>query len=67
MSWARWGEVCPVADINHDGVVGFVDFQLLLGAWGPCPEPCLPSCGADIDGDCQVGILDFLILLGSWG
>jgi len=54
-------------DINGDCTVGIVDFLALLAAWGPCPDPCLPSCPADLDGDCMVGITDFLALLANWG
>ncbi len=53
-------------DLDNDGVVGIVDFLMLLAAWGPCPDPCPPSCPADLDGDCVVGIIDFLALLGNW-
>ncbi len=55
------------ADLNVDGEVGIVDFLLLLGAWGPCPPPCPPACGADINGDCAVDVVDFLGLLAAWG
>ena len=55
------------ADLDGDGVVGIQDFLLLLGAWGPCPAPCPPSCADDLDNDCQVGVTNFLILLASWG
>jgi hypothetical protein len=54
-------------DLDGDGTVGITDFLMLLGAWGPCPEPCPPHCIGDIDTDCEVGITDFLILLGNWG
>ena len=54
-------------DLDGDGSVGITDFLLLLAAWGPCDEPCPPSCPADFDGDCQVGITDFLIQLANWG
>ena len=53
-------------DLDGDGVVGINDFLQLLAAWGPCPDPCPPSCTADLDGDCAVGINDLLILLGNW-
>jgi hypothetical protein len=57
----------PVAgDLNGDDIVGVADFLLLLAAWGPCPEPCPPSCPADFDGDCTVGVTDFLIQLANW-
>jgi len=54
-------------DVDGDGVVGVVDLLALLGAWGPCPEPCPPACVADFDDDCQVGVTDLLILLANWG
>ena len=54
-------------DLDGDCTVGIVDFLALLAAWGPCPDPCPPSCAADIDGDCTVGITDFLALLANWG
>jgi probable HAF family extracellular repeat protein len=54
------------ADLDGDGTVGLLDFLMLLGAWGPCPEPCPPACTGDIDCDCTVGIVDFLNLLANW-
>jgi hypothetical protein len=54
-------------DLDGDGHVTVLDFLLLLAAWGPCPDPCPPSCAADLDGDCQIGVLDFLALLANWG
>ncbi len=59
-------EVTP-GDLDGDGVVGIIDFLELLASWGPCAEPCPPSCPADLDGDCTVGITDFLLLLANWG
>ena len=57
-----------VGDVDGDGTVGILDFLLLIGAWGPCPQPCPPpNCLGDLDGDCEVGITDFLIVLGNWG
>ncbi len=53
-------------DLDNDGVVGINDFLIVLGSWGPCPEPCPPICGGDADGDCEVGIEDFLIVIGNW-
>ena len=55
-----------LGDLDGDGIVGILDFLMLLAAWGPCDQPCPPSCAADLDGDCTVGILDFLTLLGNW-
>ena len=58
---------CDVfGDLDGDGIVGITDFLALLAAWGPCPNPCPPSCAADLDGDCDVGITDFLGLLANW-
>ena len=56
----------PPGDLDHDGTVNISDFLLLLGVWGPCPDPPEP-CPADLDGDGMVGITDFLILLANWG
>lgn len=60
------------ADLDADGDVGAFDLALLLGDWGPCPEPCTPgdpaqTCPADFSGDCQVKAFDLAILLGNWG
>jgi len=60
-------EGATVGDINGDGIVGIEDFLFLLAAWGPCADPCPPSCRPDFDGDCVVGIADFLTLLANWG
>ncbi len=64
--WARFGPSCAPGDVDEDGVVGWLDFQALLAAWGPCAAPCVPACAADLDGDGTVGILDFLALLLNW-
>ncbi|MHC4429704.1 MAG: hypothetical protein ACYS0D_14045, partial [Planctomycetota bacterium] len=60
-------EFSALGDLDGDGSVGITDFLLLLAAWGPCPDPCPPSCPADLDGDCVVGVTDFLVLLANWG
>jgi hypothetical protein len=52
---------CP-ADIDNDGVVGVLDFLLLLAAWGPNP-----GHPADLDNSGAVGVNDFLQLLAEWG
>ena len=54
-------------DLNGDGSINVADLLLLLGAWGPCDEPCPPACSGDLDGDCRVGVMDLLGLLGNWG
>ncbi|MHC4101572.1 MAG: PQQ-dependent sugar dehydrogenase [Planctomycetota bacterium] len=53
-------------DLNADGTVGILDFLLMLAAWGPCADPCPPSCAGDLNGDCDVGVIDFLGLLARW-
>ena len=63
---AKWGCAAVAGDLDGDGIVGLADFLVLLDAWGPCPQPCPPSCPADLDGDCAVGIVDFLTLLFNW-
>lgn len=57
-----------VGDLDCDGVVDAFDLAILLGSWGPCPEPPEP-CPADIfgTGDGFVGADDLAFLLGSWG
>lgn len=59
-----WDPPLP-ADLDGDGIVGFADLVLLLGAWGDCPPP-KGGCPADLDGDGAVGFGDLLILLGTW-
>ncbi|MHC4422766.1 MAG: hypothetical protein ACYS1E_19555, partial [Planctomycetota bacterium] len=54
-------------DLDEDGVVGVLDFLILLAHWGPCPDPCPPHCLGDVDTDCTVSVTDFLILLANWG
>ncbi len=60
------------ADFDHNGQVDPFDLAVLLGAWGSCPEPCVPgepsdSCPADLDPNCSVGPFDLALLLGAWG
>jgi len=52
-------------DLDLDGVVGIVDFLMLLASWGPCPAD--DDCLADLDGDGTVGIGDFLFMIQNWG
>ncbi len=58
-----------IVDLDGDGTIGIADMLILLGIWGPCPDPPDPqlSCEGDFDRDANVGITDFLILLGYWG
>ena len=53
-------------DLDKNGIVNVTDLLILLGQFGPCPDPCPPSCEADIDDDCLVGVIDLLIMLGNW-
>ncbi len=60
------------ADFDHNGQVDASDLASLLGAWGPCPEPCVPdepseTCPADLDPNCNVAAFDLALLLGAWG
>ncbi len=50
---------CPWDCAGGDGIVGIVDFLLLLSQWGMAG-----SC--DFDG-CGVSVTDFLDLLAHWG
>ncbi|MHC4614733.1 MAG: hypothetical protein ACYTAU_14315 [Planctomycetota bacterium] len=65
--WTRY-DAGPTAsaDIDGDGVVGILDFLLMLAEWGPCVDCGVEPCLADLDGDCEVGINDFLLLLADW-
>lgn len=57
---------CPprsTADLDGDGVVGFGDLIVLLGAWGDCAGA---PCAADLDGDGVVGLGDLIALLADW-
>ena len=58
--------ITPLGDLDGDGSVGVVDLLILLGNWGPCPDPPT-TCPVDLDGDGNVGVVDLLILLGNWG
>lgn len=48
------------ADLDGDGIVGFLDLTILLASWGPCD-----ACPADLDGDGLVGFPDLVILIAS--
>ena len=55
-----------MGELNGDGRINVADLLLLLGAWGPCLDPCPPACNGDLDGDCRVGAMDLLGLLMNW-
>ncbi len=63
---AGGNRVIPAGDVDRDGAVGVLDLLLLLGAFGPCRQPCPPYCPADFDGDCEVTADDLEILLAGW-
>jgi hypothetical protein len=50
------------ADVNGDGKVGIMDFNLLMVNWGD--NPANPN--TDLNGDGRVDIFDFNILMVSW-
>ena len=52
--------------MSADGRRRHRPLRLLLGAWGPCPDPPA-GCIADLDCDDTVGGADTAILLGVWG
>lgn len=66
---AGYVEVTPVTpgDLDDNGVVNVFDLFGLLNAWGPCADPCPPSCPADLNDDCVVDVFDLFELLGNWG
>jgi glycosylphosphatidylinositol phospholipase D len=53
-------------DLDGDGAVTEADLEILLDAWGVCPDPPEP-CAADLDGDGAVKTSDLLTLLAHWG
>ena len=53
-----------LGDLDGSGTVDSRDLALVLGTWGPCPDPA--RCPADLDHDDTVGPADVAILLGAW-
>ena len=43
IGFAFAGGGCP-GDIDGCGNVDITDLLILLGSWGPCPDPCPPFC-----------------------
>jgi hypothetical protein len=59
-----------ISPSSGNGQVNIDDLFAVIGAWGPCPQPCPPRCAADIappGGNCQVNIDDLFAVIGSWG
>ena len=52
---------CP-ADVDGDGLVGFLDLIAVITWWGPCAD-----CAEDIDENGDVGFSDLLLVLNGWG
>ena len=61
------GVIGCLGDLDFTGVVDMDDLTQVLAEWGPCPDPCPPTCGSDINGDCVVSTEDLLMVLGTWG
>ncbi|HVP72696.1 MAG TPA: hypothetical protein VMS30_03095, partial [Phycisphaerales bacterium] len=64
-----WTTPPSVADITFDGEVNVNDLLAVITGWGPCAEPCPPSCPADIappGGDCSVDVNDLLMVISNW-
>ena len=55
-----FGNMCD-ADLDNDGIVGFSDNSLLIGAFGSADPD------ADLDGDGIVGFGDFSLLRSLFG
>ena len=53
-----------VGDLNHDGLVDFVDVLVVLADWGSCVPPDL--CPGDANGDGMVDFVDILLILTNW-
>ena len=62
-TWVAGFTPAYAADVNFDGTVGISDLLLVLGAWGPCPDPPDPC---PQDGDGSVGVTDLLAVLAAW-
>jgi probable HAF family extracellular repeat protein len=54
------------ADVTGDGVVDVLDLVEVILGWGPCPDPCPPTCDADIDGNCTVDVQDLVAVILGW-
>ena len=57
-----YSAVGMVGDFDHDNDRDIQDLLILISAWGPCSETCLP----DLDGNAQVDVLDLLAFFAVW-
>ncbi|HVY72444.1 MAG TPA: dockerin type I domain-containing protein [Candidatus Paceibacterota bacterium] len=56
------GVISQVGDLNGDGRVDIIDFNILISAWGATGT----GLAADLNHDGSVGILDFNLLISAW-
>ena len=62
---------CPIvdgfciADVDHDGVVGILDWLIVTSSFGPCEDPS--DCPADVNSDGVVDGLDVDLVEQHWG
>ncbi len=57
---------CP-GDLDGDGQVAASDLAIVVGSWGPCPNPPPAQCTSDLSGDRDVGAVDLANVLSYWG
>lgn len=55
------------ADVTGDLIVNVNDLLAVIGAWGPCAEPCPPACIGDVTKNCGVSVDDVLFVIEHWG
>ncbi|MBI4681500.1 MAG: PKD domain-containing protein [Nitrospirae bacterium] len=60
-----YGNICD-ADLDNDGVVGFMDFNVFKAAWLSLPSSGNWNPDADLDSDNAVGFKDFNVFKGRW-
>ncbi len=60
-----YGNICD-ADLDNDGVVGFMDFNIFKAAWLSTALSPNWNPDADLDSDNVVGFQDFNVFKGRW-